>query len=122
VGRIVSDEVLAVLTDPYETMTRMDLKHRETRVVQFTSDLWTPEQAMLLDDWWDPRTKSIKCRDTVIAKGRNQGVGWASEMGAVPAAAALSVAFAPLIASLGLIAAGFAAFAIAGAKDIDAGL
>ena len=74
-GRIVSDDVLAVLTDPYETMTRMELKHRETRVVQFTSDLWTPEQAMLLDDWWDPKAKAIKHRDTVIAKGRNQGVG-----------------------------------------------
>lgn len=53
----------------------MELDHREGPTVQFTGDLWTPEQAMLLDDWWDSGLGALRHRETVIAKGRNQGVG-----------------------------------------------
>lgn len=77
----IPDEILEILDDPYETITRFKIEHREGQVVQHTADTWTPEQVMLVGDWWDGKNHRIResCRETTVVKGRNQGVGLISQ-------------------------------------------
>lgn len=70
---MLDPSILAILADPFECIVRMDLEHREGQRVQFND--WTPEQIMLVNDWWDPVRQSLGARETTVVKVRNQGVG-----------------------------------------------
>lgn len=73
----IPDDILAILDDPYQTITRFEIEHREGAKVRHAANMWTPEQAMLVSDWWDGRNQCLRssCRETTVVKGRNQGVG-----------------------------------------------
>ena len=74
---LIPDDILAILDDPYQTISRFKIEHREAKIVRLEPNLWTPEQVMLVGDWWDSKAGGLRdsCRETTVVKGRNQGVG-----------------------------------------------